>query len=99
MRVFAVTRPDLPPYLMPDRFRLDVAYFMTPGDHAGAPTLGPNEYWVREQDARQWLENLSVSVVSPLDAQHAAEFELTEEQEAWLQWMLDNHIEHIRVAP
>ena len=99
MRVFAVDRPELPPYAMPARFRLDVAYFMTPGDHPGAPPLGANEYWVRLEDARRWLEEMVVSVVSPLDAQHQAEFELTDEQEQWLAWMVENEVEHIRVSP
>ncbi|MBW3597324.1 MAG: hypothetical protein KY475_08620 [Planctomycetes bacterium] len=99
MRVFAVDRADLAPFEMPARFRLDVAYFMTPGDHPGAPSLGPNEYWVRLEDARRWLDDMEVSVVSPLDAEHHAEFELTDEQEQWLQWMVEHEVEHIRVAP
>jgi hypothetical protein len=98
MHVVAVNRPELPPFAMPDRFRLDVAYFMTPGDHPGAPALGPNEYWIRQEDARRWLEDLVVLVVSPLDAENQAEIELTEEQEAWLQWMVDNEVEHIRLG-
>lgn len=97
MRVIAVGRADLPPFTMPDRFRLDVAYFMTPADHPDAPRLEPNEYWVRGDDARQWLDDLVVPVVSPLDAEHMAEIELTEEQEAWLQWMVDHQVEHIRL--
>ncbi len=99
MRVFAVDQPDLPPFVMPDRFRLDVAYFMTPADHPGAPALGPREYWVRLEDARQWLDDLVVPVISPLDAQNQAEIELTDEQEAWLQWMVDHRIERIRLEP
>jgi hypothetical protein len=97
MRVVAVDRPELAPLEMPDRFRLDVAYFMTPADHPNAPQLGPKEYWVRLSDARQWLDDLVVPVVSPLDARHTAEIELTDEQEAWLQWMVDHQIEHIRL--
>jgi hypothetical protein len=97
MRVVAMHRPELPPYPMPDRFRLDVAYFMTPPDAPGAPPLGPNEYWVRGADARQWLEDLVVPVVSPLDAEHQAEIELTDEQEAWLEWMVNHGVEHIRL--
>ena len=88
---------SLPPYKMPDRFRTDVAYFMTPpGDH-GVPPLPTREYWVRLEDARRWLEDLVVPVVSPLDAQSVAELELTDEQEAWLEWMVANEIEHVRV--
>jgi hypothetical protein len=97
MLVYAVDQPTLPPLEMPPRFKTEVTYFMTPpGDH-GVPKLPPGEYWVRLDDARQWLEELVVEVVSPLDAEAKAELELTEEQEAWLEWMVDNGIERIRV--
>lgn len=97
MLVYAVNRPELVPLKMPDRFRTDVAYFMTPSGSAGVPALGPREYWVRLSDARQWLDDLVVRVVSPLDAQAQAEVELTEEQEAWLEWMINHSVEHIRL--
>lgn len=97
MLVHAVGK-SIPPHKMPDRFRTDVAYFMTPsGDH-GVPPLPPGEYWVRLEDARRWLYDLVVPVVSPLDAQSVSELELTDEQEAWLEWMIANEIEHVRVG-
>jgi hypothetical protein len=97
MLVHAVDKPDLPPLEMPPRFRTDVSYFMTPpGDH-GVPKLPSGEYWVRLADARQWLEDFVVEVVSPLDAESKAEFELSEEQEAWLEWMVEHEVEHIRL--
>ena len=83
---------------MPDRFRTDIAYFMTPPGEEGVPPLGPGEYWIRASDARQWLEDLVVRVVSPLDAAAKAEVELTEEQEGWLEWMVRNQIEHVRLG-
>ena len=53
MLVHAVDRPELPPLTMPDRFRTDIAYFMTPaGDH-GVPKLPEREYWIRLDDARR----------------------------------------------
>ena len=70
---------------MPDRFRTDVAYFMTPADGEDATELGPHEYWIRIADARRWLDALTVEVVSPLDAATRVELELTDEQEAWLE--------------
>ena len=36
-------------------------------------------------------------VYSPLDSQKQAEIEITEEQETWLQWLVDHQIEHVRV--
>lgn len=97
MQVHAVGK-SLPPFSMPARFRTDIAYFMTPAGEPGVPPLGPGEYWVRLADARQWLDELVVRVVSPLDAEAQAELELTEEQEAWLEWMVSHEIEHVRLV-
>jgi hypothetical protein len=38
-----------------------------------------------------------VRTVSPLDSDSKAEIELTEEQEAWLEWMLTHEVQHVRV--
>ena len=95
--VRAVDHPELPPFTMPDRFRTEIAYFMTPAGEHGAPQLGPREYWIRAEDARKWLDEFVVSVVSPLDAAAKAELELTEQQEAWLEWMVENNVQHVRV--
>lgn len=97
MRVFAVGK-DLPPFVMPDRFRTDIAYFMTPAGSAGVPNLGPGEYWIRREDARHWLNELVVRVVSPLDAEAQAEVELTEEQEGWLEWLVKHDIQHVKLG-
>ena len=98
MYVHAVDQPGLSPLRMPDRFRTDIAYFMTPAGEPGVPPLGPNEYWVRLDDARRWLDELVVRVVSPLDAEAQAELELTEDQEAWLEWMVRHEVQHVRLS-
>jgi hypothetical protein len=98
MRIHAVGRPELPPCEMPERFRTDIAYFMTPAGEPGVPPLGPGEYWVRLDDARQWLDDGVLSLVSPLDSLNSTEVELSEDQEAWLRWMVSNGIEHVRVG-
>ena len=98
MRVYAVQKPELAPQEMSARFRTDIAYFMTPAGEAGVPVLAPGEYWVRLADARKWLEDGIVPVVSPLDAEATAEVELSEEQESWLEWMVANGIEHVRLV-
>ncbi len=98
MRIYAVEQPELPPLAMPDRFRTDIAYFMTPAGEHGVQKLPPGEYWVRLDDARQWLDEGVVSVVSPLDSLNQTEFEISDEQEAWLRWMIDHNIEHVRVG-
>lgn len=47
---------------------------------------------------REFYDEGILRIVSPLDSQSTAELEITEEQEAWLRWMIDNQIEHIRLA-
>lgn len=97
MLLHAVDHPDLKPLEMPARFKMEVVYFMTPGGDEGVPKLGANEYWIRRDEAMKWLDELVVYVVSPLDARAKAEIELTEEHEAWLSWMVENEVQHIRL--
>ena len=97
IKVYSVDHPDLKPLEMPDRFRTEIVYFMTPPGESGVPPLGPQEYWVRLDDAKKWLDDYCVSVVSPLDAEAKAEFELSEEQEQWLEWMVAHQIQHVRL--
>jgi hypothetical protein len=97
LRVYAVGRPEVPPLSMPDRFRLDVAYFMSVPGERGVPRLPSGEYWVRLEDAKRWLEGGVVPVVSPLDSQNKAEVEISQEQQDWLEWMVSHAVEHIRL--
>ncbi len=64
---------------------------------AGVPPLNEGEYWVSQDSARDWLDCGVISLVSPLDSQHQTEVELSEEHEAWLEWMLQNQVERIRL--
>jgi hypothetical protein len=98
MFIYAVERPELPPLTMPDRFRTDIAYFMTPAGEHGVEKMPSGEYWIRLDDARDWLADGVLSVVSPLDGMNRTEIELTDEQEAWLRWMVTNGVEHVRVG-
>lgn len=82
---------------MPDRFRHDVSYFMTPAGEPGVPTLADGEYWVRRADAVRLLDEGVLVLVSPLDSHHRTEVELTAEQEEWLEWMVKHGVERIRV--
>ena len=97
MRVIAVGRPELPPFEMPARFKHDVAYFMTPPGERGVPALPTGEYWVMLDDARRWLDDGVLVLVSPLDSENHTEAEITEEQEKWLEWMVANNLEHVRL--
>jgi hypothetical protein len=38
-----------------------------------------------------------LTLVSPLDAAHAAEVEITEEQERFVHWLRDHAIDRVRV--
>ncbi|HWB12578.1 MAG TPA: hypothetical protein VG826_25355 [Pirellulales bacterium] len=96
--VHAVDRPALPPYPMSDRFRHEIAYFMSIPGEAGVPPLGLNEYWVSLERARGWLDEGAILVISPLDSESRTEVELSEEQEGWLEWMTDQQVQHIRLA-
>ncbi len=97
MRVHSVDHPELAPLEMPGRFKRDVAYFMTPPGEHGVPPLPEGEYWVRLEDARQWLEDGVLELVSPLDSESRAEVEISEDQERWLEWMVAHSIQHVRL--
>ena len=98
MLVRAIDKPDVPPLEMPARFRTDIAYFMTPAGVGGAPKLPAGEYWISASDAQRWLDEGVVEVISPLDSVNSTEFELTEEQENWLRWMVEHEVQHVRVG-
>jgi hypothetical protein len=83
---------------MSNRFRMEIVFFMTPaGDRSAPADLGPKEYWIARDDALRWLDDGVICVVSPLDAASQAEIELSEEQEAWLEWLVQHEIQHVRV--
>ncbi len=97
VRVVAVDRPEVPAFEMPDRFRHDVAYFMSVPGEGGVPTLPEGDYWIDPGEARTWLEDGVFSVVSPLDSASRTEVEVTDEQEAWLTWLVAHNVERVRL--
>lgn len=96
--VHPVDKPDLAPLRLSDRFRHEVCYFMTPAGSPGVPPLGAAEYWVPAAAAREFLDDGVVRIVSPLDSSCKTEIELSEEQERWLEWMVRQEVEHIRLV-
>lgn len=97
--VHAVGRPEVAPCAMPDRFRHDVTYFCTPPGSLGAPArLPPAEYFITREDARRILDDGVVRIVSPLDSASSTEIEITEEQEAFLDWLFAHDVQHVRIA-
>lgn len=97
VRVVAVGKPEVPDLSMPDRFRHEVTYFMTPAGEPGVPPLEPGCYFVRGTDARRIYDDGCVEIVSPLDSAMRAEIELSEDHERWLEWLLEHQIELIRL--
>ncbi|MGB6044260.1 MAG: hypothetical protein WBF93_13970 [Pirellulales bacterium] len=96
--VYAVEKPELPPLEMPARFKHDVTYFITPPGEQGVPeTLAKGERWVRREDALRFYDEGVVRIVSPLDSANTVDVEITEEQELWLDWMIQHAIEHVRL--
>ena len=72
---------------------------MTPPGEKGAPAaLGEGEYWIDPDDARCWLAEQVVYVVSPLDAENKAEIELTEYHEAFLEWLVKHGVRRVRIG-
>ena len=98
MKIVSLDRPDTPPLEMPARFRTEVVYFMTPaGSHSAPSTLGADEYWIDASEAKVWLDDLVISIMSPLDASSKADIELSEDHERFLEWLLKNQVQHIRL--
>lgn len=95
--VRAIDQPEVPPYPMSDRFRLEVAYFMEVPPETGSAGAAPGEYWIDPDRAKAWYEDGVISIVSPLDSQNRTEVELSEEQESWLEWLIANRVTHIRL--
>ena len=98
MHIEAVDRRDIPTLEMPSRFRTEVVFFMTPPGERGVPVLPEGEYWIDQEEARRWLDEQVIRVVSPLDAENMAEIELTDYHEAFLDWVVKHQVSHVRLA-
>lgn len=97
--VIAVDRPEVPKISMPVRFRHDVTYFATPPGVQDAPAkLAEREYWIRLDEARRILDDGVIIIVSPLDSDSRTEIEITEEQERWLEWIVNHQVQLVRLS-
>ena len=70
---------------------------MTPAGVGGRARCLLASYWISLNDAGRWLDNRAVEVISPLDSMNATELELSEEQENWLRWLVENEVQRVRV--
>lgn len=97
VQVFAVHQPELEPFPMPERFRHEVTFFAV--DHLpDGNSLSEGEWRIDLKEAAEVLDDGVVRLVSPLDSGSRAEIELSEEQEAWLEWILTHRIEQVRLV-
>lgn len=90
-------RPETAPYRLSDRLRSQLVYFTAGPDAPGRPELGENEYWFDRDDVKRWITEGVFYLVSPLDTENMTEVELSEEQDALLNWLDRNEVRHARV--
>ena len=96
-QLIPVDNPTAPPLAISARLRSQLVYFMTPPDESHVPPLQPNDYWIDAKHSAQWFADGVFELVSPLDEEHPTVIELSEEQEAFMEWLTTHHIQHIRV--
>ena len=97
-KLVSIDHPEAPAIEVSARLRSQLVYFMTMADSPGVPPLGEYEYWIARDDVSKWLEEGVFHLVSPLDTENMTEVELTEEQEALLQWLKDAGVQHVRLV-
>jgi hypothetical protein len=93
-----IDHTEIAPRPISPRLRAQLVYFMTAPGAAGIPALAEDEYWFAATDVSGWLEEGVFFLVSPLDTANMTEVELTEEQEAFLQWLKDTQVQHVRLV-
>ena len=91
-------RPEVARRAITPRLRAQLVYFMSASGQSGVPSLGEGEYWFAAADVARWIDEGVFYLVSPLDTANMTEVELTEEQEALLQWLMDQHVQHVRLV-
>ncbi len=96
-QLLAVDNPDAPRLPISARLRSQLVYFMTPPDAPQVPALQANDYWIDATQSAEWFAEGVFELVSPLDGEQRTVIELSEEQEAFLEWLTTHQIQHIRV--
>ena len=99
IRLLPIDRDDVAPLAISERLRGQLVYFMTPPGAPGIAELNEDEFWFAPADVEKWLDEGVFYLVSPLDSANATEVELTEEQEALMNWLRKTGVRHVRVAP
>ncbi len=96
-RLVALDQPHVAPRVISERLRSQLVYFASSATRAGVPQLGEGEYYLLASDVDELLADGVIRLVSPLDTANATEVELTDEQEALLEWLKSNGVQHVRV--
>ena len=96
---FAVDKLDLEPYEVSRMLRGQLHYF-TEGASSRQwdESEDPNAFFFPLELTSELFEEGVFYVTSPLDDQNQAEIEITEEQEDFLDWLVSNKIEKVRVS-
>jgi hypothetical protein len=90
-------RPDVKPWLISPRLRTQLVYFASASGGPGVPPLGEQEFFFAEAEVVHWLDEGVFYLVSPLDTANRTEVELTEEQEDFLRWLVEQQVRHVRL--
>jgi hypothetical protein len=98
-RIFLVPLqpPEIAPRTISPRLRSQLVYFATLSGSPGVPVLGEDEYWFDPSEVARWLDDGVIALISPLDTANMTEVELSEEQEAFLSWLVKDKVRHVRV--
>ena len=95
----AIDKPTVDPYEISQTLRGQLHYF-TEGasarqwEHSG----DPNAFFFPLELTSELYDEGVFYVTSPLDDQNQAEIEITEEQEDFLDWLISNQIEKVKVS-
>jgi hypothetical protein len=98
IRLVPLDRPDVPPRTLSPRLRSQLVYFASAPDAAGVPPLGEAEYYFAAAEVAKYLDDGVLYLVSPLDTDNMTEVELSEEQEALLEWLRAGGVQHAKVV-
>lgn len=93
-----IDRPDVAPLAISPRLRGQLVYFAAAEGAPGRPKLPPDEFYFPADEIARVLDDGFLELVSPLDTDKMTEVELTEEQEAMLEWLKRNGVQHVRVV-
>ncbi len=93
----SLDQPAVPARPISDRLRSQLAYFAAPAGVPGLPAPGEHEYILPAAEIARALDEGVIYLISPLDTANMTEVEISEEQEALLQWLQQHGVQHVRV--